>query len=745
MLLIIGVLSTLSALSISRAVVATSIGDLFFGDSPAYASYFEHIRTFGTDEVFIISVEESDPLSVETLDKLERIQTQVESHPEVHRTTSLLTLDRIQASDGMVMVESYADAARSQPDSRAALMAEIQADPLLRRTVLSASGGQTAMVIELTVEPTRSGESGPLLIRFALDAFMEEGYTEAELHRVGFPAVIAELVDQTLYAMLHLFPIVVLVMISMVMVLFRSPLPVLLSMGVSLLSVLWTLGLSTARDPTLNIFHGMVPAVVTVVAVSDVIHLWSAYLFELREGKSKDAAILASANDVGRACLLTSMTTFVGFISISLIPTPVFQQFGWSLGFGVAIALLLAMTLVPIAASFGKVPSTRAQQMNNPVAGLVDWLVRGAAKASTRHPWTIIIAFTALIAFSLQIMSGMEIETNGLERLDEDNVVRQDADMFQTEYSGSQSLDVFLTSDTPGRMLDPEVVHAIARLEQRAEALPRVDQTISYVDLISRVHQALGGEGSLPQTRAATAQELLLFELGGGQALDPVLDFNRQSAHLALRVNEYRMRALYELGQEVEVLARTELPQDVRVEATGLIALSGAWLDNIVQGQKNGVMASTLGIGLLMILGLRSRRVGLISMIPNLLPLVVVTAACGLVWGDLDSDTLVILMMAIGIGVDDTIHFLVRFRIEMSRCNSPEEAIARTFNFAGRAIVMTTVILALGFSPMAMSGYYSMAIVGTLLPLALVVAMTADLLLVPALAQVGWLRYPQAA
>ena len=115
---------------------------------------------------------------------------------------------------------------------------------------------------------------------------------------------------------------------------------------------------------------------------------------------------------------------------------------------------------------------------------------------------------------------------------------------------------------------------------------------------------------------------------------------------------------------------------------------------------------------------------------------------CGAVWGDLDSDTLVILMMAIGIGVDDTIHFLTRLRTESRRCKTQEEAIKRTFSFAGRAIVMTTLILALGFAPMAMSAYYSMAMLGTLLPLALTVAMAADLLLVPALAQVGLLKFP---
>ena len=741
MVAVIGVVSVLSALSLSRAVIGTSIGELFFGDSPAYAEYLDHVQIFGSDEVFLISYEEPDPLSSEALEKLEAVARQIEANPEVARTNSVLNLDRVQSTDGNLVVETYAEAARSDPAGRHRMAQDIRDDPLIGRTILAASGKQAALAVQLTVDPKRSGEIAPALVQGAIDAFIEQGYTEDQLHRVGWPAVIAELVAQTHYAIMTLFPIVILVMVCIVIVLFRSPLPVVLSMGVSLLSVLWTLGLATAVNPKLNLFHGIVPAVVTVVAVSDVIHLWSAYLHELRDGKPRDAAILASAGDVGRACLLTSVTTFVGFVSISLIPTPVFQQFGWALGLGVAIALLLAMTLVPIAATLGKVPSIRAQNMDNPVAGLVDRLVRISASTSVRYPRTIILCFMALCIASLGVISTMKIETNGLERLDESNRVRKAADMFRAEYTGIQSLDIFITSDQPDRMLDPDIVQAIAKMEQRVEDLPRVEQTLSYVDLLKRVHRELGGGGELPDTRPAIAQELLLFELGGGQALDPVLDFDRSSTHIALNVHERRMRAMYELAEEVESIAVEELPEDVSVNATGMIVLSGAWLDEIVQGQRNGVLASTVGIGMLMMIGLRSVQAGLWSMIPNLLPLLVVTAACGVFWGDLDSDTLVVLMMAIGIGVDDTIHFLTRLRTESLRSESHSEAISRTFSFAGRAIVMTTVILALGFAPLAMSSYYSMAILGTLLPLALVVAMLADLFLVPALAQVGLLRF----
>lgn len=744
MMVTITILTALSVWSVSRGVLANSLGDLFFGNSPAYARYIELIQEFGSDETFAIAYEEADPLSSDALDRLERIVETVEKHPDVQKISSLLDLDRIHSLDGFLQVDGYADAAREDPDQRLSLIKEITEDPLLKRTLLNDTATNAIVLIELRVNPKRSGEVISEVVHMTLDAFAANGYPDEKVHRAGFAVVLDEMLFQSLHALQTLFPFVVLVMLSTVVILFRTPLPVILSMGVSLLSALWSLGLAClANEGKLNIFHAIVPSIITVVAVSDVIHLWSAYLTELQQGHSKDEAILESATDVGRACLLTSATTFVGFLSISLIPTPVFRQLGWVLGIGVGVALLLAMTLVPIAASFGAVPSEKAQTMNNPVGALVTRIVNGCLWASTQYPRVIIAIFTLILCLCLAILPSLQIETNAFTRLDEDNRIRTDTAHIEKEFGGSLSLDVFITSDTPGRMLDVEVLNQLAVFEQRAEALPQVSPSTTFVDLIRRTHTTMGGEGPLPTSREAVAQELLLFEMGGGSSLDPILDFDRSSTRMSLRINEHRMRATHFLAEDLNQLGSEIMADDLKVEVSGVGPLTGAWLDEIVTGQRNGMLLSIVGICVLMMVGLRSIAVGLLSMIPNLLPLIVVATATGLIYGDIDSDTLVVLMMAIGIGVDDTIHFLMRFRIESARNESSTEAIRQTFRFAGRAIVMTTVILAAGYFPLFFSEYYSMSIMGSMLPLALVVAMIADLLLVPALAQVGWLRYSE--
>jgi len=142
-----------------------------------------------------------------------------------------------------------------------------------------------------------------------------------------------------------------------------------------------------------------------------------------------------------------------------------------------------------------------------------------------------------------------------------------------------------------------------------------------------------------------------------------------------------------------------------------------------------------------MIIGLRSVRVGFWSMIPNVMPLLVLGGYVGFFWERVDSDTLALAVIALGIGVDDTVHFLMRLKLERQRTADAHKALRNTFHFSGRAIVITTVVLVAGFMPFAISDYLPLHIMGTLLPMCLVVALAADLLLVPALVKLGLMRY----
>ncbi|MBP47398.1 MAG: hypothetical protein CMH53_05625 [Myxococcales bacterium] len=479
-----------------------------------------------------------------------------------------------------------------------------------------------------------------------------------------------------------------------------------------------------------------VPAVILIVGFSDIIHLYSAYLLELQAGQDQREAIIASSAEVGRACLFTSLTTFIGFVSLSLVPTPAFRHLGLVLGFGVAVALLLAVTATPIALLWlPRPPLDSKRTQSRAVKGLVRW----CQDTALRSPRWVIAAFFALTVVAGVGVSRLHIDTDMIKRLPEQGRTQRDAKWFSESFAGTGTVEIYIDSGTPGGALEPALLAAVARFQDAVETIVGVDQVASFVTLIERMHDALGGQGRLPNSRAAVAQELLLFEMRGGKNLERMVDFDRQRLRIGVRLQATAMRQTYDAAEQIRAVAARTLPAKVSVEVTGLGALLGAWLDQILNGQLRGLALSILTITLMMSWMVRSLRVGLWSMVPNLLPLWVLGGYAGWRWDAVDSDMIFVAMLAIGIGVDDTIHFLSRYRIESNRNADDRAALKRTFRFAGRAIVMTTIILVAGHLPFASSAYFSTRILGTLLPMCMIVALVADLLLVPAMVQVGWM------
>lgn len=739
-LVFVGLVSLLSLASVSRAELHSSVQKLFFGDSPEWAAYLERAASYSNDDVPVVAVRDADPLSLESLDRLDRAVALLEADPEITRVDGLHRAARIGGSDGMLTVERYAELARAAPEEREELLAQMRADPMTGGLMVSTEAPWHLLVLELEVDPQRNAESRPRLAEAVDAAFLEAGYAPEDVVQSGFAVLARELQRQTRRILFVLLPVSIGILGLTCLLLFRRLAPALVTLGVSLMAMLWTMGVAVQWDRELNLLIAVVPAVVVIVGFSDVVHLWSAYLTERRAGRDHDAAILASAAEVGQACLLTSATTFVGFVCIGMVPTPVFQQLGVLLGLGVALALLLAMTLVPIFLSMLPPPEVAAEGEGSAVRRRVDGVLDALARFTDRHPWPIIAAFGLLVAVSLVGLSGLEVDADFSERLSKGNPVRQDMDLVDRHFAGTTMLQVFVDTGTPDGVLAPETFAAVAELEARLEAHPQVDAVISLADILRAMHPVLGGEGALPTSREALAQYLLLFELSGGEELDRLVDFERQGLRMLARVPERGVRAVYEVGVDAEALARSHPIPGATVEATGFVYMLGSWLGEIVDGQRRGLALSCGLIAVMMVGGLRSLRLGLWSMVPNLVPVLALAGLLGLALETVDSDTMVVAMIALGIGVDDTIHFLVRYRLERARCADQAEALVQTFRYAGRAIFMTTVILALGFLPLAFSDYYSVWMFGVFLPLVLVVALLADLLLVPALARVGLLE-----
>jgi uncharacterized protein len=748
-LVVLALLTGLASWSFSRGVAATSMGTLFLGEDPRYEEYKKKVARFGSEESTVVAFESPDLFSPDVLTRLGQVVERLKMMPDVASVQSIFDAHRIAGSPTKIEITRYAEAALADPSRADELMAEMLEDPLARGVLVSDNGRHTAIIVEHTFDETRPAERNPLMVAEIVEVFHQHGFGPEIVHTAGIVVVLSEVVTQTQFNLRRLFPIVLVLLLIVVWIMFRRLWPVFITGLAATIAVIWTMGFAVQLDHQINILMAMVPAVVLIISFSDVIHLCSAYLLELSRGCSKEEAIELSGADVGLACIYTSATTFAGFVSLSFIPTPIFRHMGVVLGFGVAVALLLAMTLAPIMFTLMRQPKPWKTGTASRVQGALDNLLAWTERTVTGYPKATIGVFVVLAGVAVYGTFQLHIDTDFNKRLDEDNKVRMDQAYFESHFSGTNSLELYVDGAAEDALLDPAFFARLVQFERDVEQLEGVDQVLSITDAVETVHRQFGQSKDRPfppQDRKALAQYLLLLEISDKDGnLDRLADYDRQHLRLIAKVPQSGVRHAYNVGEKAWALGKGLREDGATVTASGSLYLTGGWLDQLLDGQKNGLLAAFVMIAIMMAIGLRSVRWGLWSMIPNVLPILALGGYVGLLWDATDSDTIALAILAIGIGVDDTIHFLMRFRLESQRCDSVEEALSRTFNFSGRAIGITSVVLLVGFAPFFLSDYFPLQIMGYLLPYCLFVALVADLCLVPAMATLGLFRFPGRA
>ena len=708
------VITALAGWSMSRATMSSSLGELVLGDHPAYHRYVERVKQFGSDEHLIVAFEEPNLSSPEVLGALQEVVLRLQAMDEIARVDSVLGAMQLQNAVGGAMPSGFETLA---------------SNPLARDVVISADGRHLAVIIQLTPDKQRAMERTPAMVREIIAVFEEEGFDPARLHLGGLPAVLAEVMTQTVKTFVILLPVVAIMLLVTTLVLFRRIWPVFVTLLIGILAIVWTMGFAIALDRQINIILAICPALILIIAFSDVVHLCSAYLLELAAGKPRDEAILDTASEVGTACLFTSLTTMLGFMCLSLIDVPVFRMVGVVLGFGVAIALLLAMTLVPILFSVMRPPKSWSASLRAGSQYRVGSLLDVAFRLSTTRPWLIIACFAIVCGVSIYGVTRIEVETDITGRFSPGNKLRRDTAYFRAHFAGTNVVDVLVELKDGAQVDYPDLQDALERVHEAMEALPGVGRVLSLVTVLRAVPaELLTGSTARSAAAAGFARQQFSRYAGPGQM------------RYVLLLHETGMHRIYEIGQQAESVASEILGDDVNVEASGFMFLAGMWIEENVRSQRYAIMISFAVIAVVMMLLFRSISVGLGSMLPNAVPLLLLGGALGLLWRVVDSDMAVLVLIAIGIAVDDTIHFLARYRVERPRSESVKQAIERTFSTAGRAIVMTSLIFAAGFAPLAFSDYLTIRLMGLLLPLIMIAALVADLLLLPALITVGAIR-----
>jgi predicted RND superfamily exporter protein len=613
-----------------------------------------------------------------------------------------------------------------------AVKSEVPEDPIARGLISVDLTAQTMLVwLADSSDLLNKPQSG---IRQRIEAILHKhGLGQEGIYSAGTLIIQDWMFVEVIRAFIVVLPLVALIICVFVQWIFHRLSYVLLTLVIASTAIVWSLGATAFIFGEITLLVIATPALIVVISTADTIHLISAYVTELRHGLPSDQAARKVFRQVGGACVLTSATTFVGFLSLMVVPATTLRHMALACAIGVASALLLALTLVPMALTVLKPPPVAYGQPSR----LNRWLAAGldvCRRCSLSYPRSVVAAHAAIMLAAALAALGLEHDADLPARFPRSHPLRQSIDFFNNEMFGTSTIEVIVRTE-PEDLLSSETVAAIAELDRRLRELPEVRDVSSIVSLFRLVDRFIGLDtpSGLPETTASATACVGLAEGINVGAANSIIARDAGLTRVAVQVAPTRVLKVLEFGERIKGVAEQCLPPGAEVELSGYYPVVGNAVREIIKSQVRGFAICFFCVMAVVTIGIRSVRLGLLAVLPNLFPLVLLGGILALTFDVVDSDLIGVAIVSFGLAVDDTIHFLHRYDIEAANAPNRALALGQTFQYTGSAIVRTTVILGFGLMPFALSDYFSIWILGTYLVFVLVCAVLGDLLLLPAL------------
>jgi predicted RND superfamily exporter protein len=748
--------------------VDNSTESFLLPDDPAVIVYNDFRDQFGRDDRILLAVAAPELFSLDFLERLRELHETIEAEvPYVEEVDSLLNARVIRGEENQLIVEELLEQWPQTPEDLERIRDYVMSNPLYLNALVSADGSMTAIAITPDTYTSTQGESQDDLRGFESgDSDIAESpkavyLTDAEgdaviaglfrivdrfdapdfkLHLAGALVMTYRMNQGTTRDFLVFIPATLVLMCIVLAALFRRVGGVILPLLVVVLSLVATIGIMVAMEIPGSAAVQILPIFLLTVGVCDAVHIL-AIVYRLRmNGESKADAIAHALGHSGLAVLMTSLTTAVGMGSFVMADMGAIKQLGLLSPIGVALAFVYTMILLPSVIAIFPLPRAKIGQIGRGTFPFEGLLV-AAGTFAARSPFRILLPASLITILAVLGALQTTFSHDVLSWFPEHDRVRTDFTAIDQKLGGSISLEVVIDTREPGGLYDPDMLEQIERVSWEIENLAAdpivIGKTLSILDVVRDTHQALNENRlemrRIPETREAVAQELLLFENSGSDDTEKLVDSEFRIARLNLRVPFCDALVFPPFLEQVDRLIQRRLGDRVDFELTGLMMLLAEIFDSMIRSMMRSYAFALLVITPLMMLLLGSFRRGLVSMIPNLMPVVAVLGIMGWLGVPLDSTTMMVGAMVIGIAVDDTIHFMHKFHRYFEETGDLETAVAETMRTTGSAMLFTSLVLVAGFSVFGLSELTNVRIFGLLSAFAAVVAFLADLVVAPAL------------
>ncbi len=751
-----------------KITIDTSPEALLHKNDPARLTFNAFQEQFGRGQFITIALNPPEVFDRKFLSTLASFHQELEDEvPYLKEVTSLINVRYTRGEGDILIVEdllSDLDEDDFDPD---ALKKKVLGYPLYEDSIISRDGKVTAVIIEASAL-VESGQQTEDVFDVFDDLVEQKDETPtktyfSEKENRQFVEAVIGVVERYRDSGFHIYiagspfvldvyneamsrDIILVILISLVTValflaiFFQRVSGVVLPEIVMIFALFSTAGLMGFFNVPFKLTTVVLPAFLLAVSVGDAVHVLAIFYRRFQEGDSREDAIAYAMGHSGLAVVLTSLTTAAGLLSFSFADLTAMADVGIFGAAGVMFALFYTIVLLPALISF--MPLKRKPQGQERKKSVVmDRVLLSFANLAIKHPVKILFAGVFLFGLSTYFIFQLRYSHDIINWLNKKETVRRDVPLIDDLLKGTITIEVVADTSKEGGIFDPEFLRQLDLFTSKAKKYKsrhvRVGKVLSVNDIFKEVSKALHENDPdwyiLPKDRETAAQQFLLFEESGYEDLDMVIDGARSKTRITIKTNWCDAVYFRDFIAYVRSEAESHLLGKAEITVTGIAVLMSRSIPAALKSMAVSYALAVTIITIMMIFLAGDIKTGLLCMGSNLLPIFIVMGIMGALKIPIDMSTIMIGSIAIGIVVDDTVHFLYNFRKYYEKSSDAHFAVKETMLGTGRALLMTTLILTCGFFALSSASLSLLVVFGLLTGLTIILALLADFILAPAI------------
>ncbi len=710
-----------------RIKVDSSIENLLPRDDPDRVYYREVRDLFGSEEITVIGVFADDVYAPATLAKIDHLSEQLAAIPGVHEVLSLTTMKGAEMGELGLRIGRLMRAVPSTPAEAAAFRAKVEANPIYIGNVVSRDGRAAGISV---LFDAIEDEHALRAIEDRIRALVAELKGPEQFAITGIPTIKVNGARMMEGDTQTFMPLALLLVVVILYITFRTMRGVLIPLSAVVIGVVWTTGVMVLCGSAITMGTLVLNPLLMVVGVASGIHLISQYYLELKPGRTPAAVVAATMHHVRVPVAIAALTTLIGFATLIFTPIPAIREFGVYSVLGILFILIASFTVIPAALALMPLPAPG--RLKSPEGGHVVRGLQALGAFAVRRRRLVLVCGVLVLLVSAWGITKVRVATDYLSFFSPASTIRQDNALISSRLAGTQPIYIAIDGDRPGAITRLPVLAAIRALQEFVNQQPGVDKTVSLVDYLDLVRGVLQPDAK-PGDAASQSEidQILLFVNPADLRAVATPDFSR--GNMIARTTLSGSTEVGAFVAAVQAFAAEHFPPGIHVRPTGTVVLLNQSADTLVWGQVTGIWQELFALWLLLAFLFLSLRVGMLALIPNVIPTVILFGIMGWTGITLNVSTSMIAAIAIGIAIDDTIHLLSSFNAELRRSGSQEQAVLYAIRSAGQAAVFISVALAAGFFIVCLSNFQPVQHFGLLSGVTMGVALVTELFFTPAL------------